>query len=69
MVRKKIFLFLLILFSFSGCSKKEENNFVELEPDEYFVCNYEAGYQTEKDPMENKVVLLKNDGKVVEEFR
>lgn len=67
-VRKKIFLFLLILFSFSGCSKKEENNFVELEPDEYFVCNYEAGYQTEKDPMENKVVLLKNDGKVVEEF-
>lgn len=65
---KKIFLLLAVLVFFSGCSKKEENSFIDLGPDDYFVCSYEASYQTEKASSDCEAVLLNHDGKVIAEF-
>ena len=65
---KKIFWLLAVLVFFSGCSKKEENSFIDLGPDDYFVCSYEASYQTEKASSDCEAVLLNHDGKVIAEF-
>ena len=67
-MKRKIFLFLVLLIFISGCSENEENNFIQLEPDEYFVCNYEASYQAEEGSLDDGAVLLNQKGNVVEEF-
>ena len=67
-MKKKLFVFWIVLLFLSGCSKKEENSFNDLGPDDYFVCSYEASYQTEKASSDCEAVLLNHDGKVIAEF-
>ena len=67
-MKRKIFLFLVLLIFISGCSENAENNFIQLEPDEYFVCNYEASYQAEEGSSDDGAVLLNQKGNVAEEF-
>ena len=67
-MKKKFFVFWVVLLFFSGCSKKEENSFIDLEPDDYFVCSYETSYQTEEASSDYETVLLNHDGKVIAEF-
>ena len=67
-MKRKIFLFLVLLIFISGCSENEENNFIQLEPDEYFVCNYQASYQAEEGSSDDGAVLLNQKGNVVEKF-
>ena len=66
-VKRNLFLFFAVLL-FSGCSKKEENSFIDLEQDDYFVCSYEASYQTEEVSSDYEAVLLNSEGELVEEF-
>lgn len=64
-----VFLFGIILVCLGGCSDKKENQtFMGMEPDEYFICSYESPSENSARGKEDGAALINSKGELVEEF-
>ena len=65
-----VFLFGIILVCLGGCiDKKQNQTFMGMEHEEYFICSYESPSENSQRGAENGAALLNSRGELVEEFQ